>query len=165
MRQDVKTEQIQLRVTRAEKRDLERRSREEGLDLSAWMLGRLRPPHRIRFWDLVSTLAASTVRSFVLAEVGELLLALASDEFSRVTEGSLPAKLDELTLNQLAAMVELRAARLGVEPPAWTKAVVPLCIPWFASALLSVRLHLLCNAPPAYRRRNLFVDSTFEERV
>jgi hypothetical protein len=67
--------------------------------------------------------------------------------------------------NQIAAMVETASTRAGVRPPSWTEEIPPLDTPWFASTLMSLRVHLLCNSPPAYRRRNLFVDSTFEARV
>jgi hypothetical protein len=160
-----KTEHIQIRVTRAQKRDLERRARAEGLDLSAWMLARLAPPRRAKFQELVVTLARGGDKSYVFAELGELLSGLAREEFAGVTETLPVARLDDVTLNLLAAMIELRAARLHVHPPAWTAAVEPLRDPWFPTMLSSVRLELLCNAPPPYRRRNLFVDSTFEQRV
>lgn len=159
-----KTAQIQLRVTPAEKADLVRRARAAGLDLSAWMLHRLVPERRIRFQALVRSLKASSRPSYVLAEIHDLLADLARGELSRVTEGPLVANLDPIRANQLAAMVETTAARLGVHPPGWVEQIAPLRTPWFASALLSLRLHLLCNSPPAFRRRNLFVDSSIGDR-
>jgi hypothetical protein len=73
--------------------------------------------------------------------------------------------MDPVRANQLAAMIELRAAELRVRPPAWVEQVPPLATPWFATSLVGLRLHLLCNSPPAFRRRNLFVDSTLGDRV
>ncbi len=165
MRRPTKTEQIQIRVTRAEKRDLVLRARAAGLDLSSWMLGRLSPPHAVTFRELVRSLAAAPDPSYVFAEIGELLSELRRDQLSAAVEVLPPVQLGAVAANQLAAMVELRATRLGVRPPIWTEQIQPLPQPWFPTALVSVRLDLLCNSPPAFRRRNLFVTSTLEHRV
>jgi len=165
MARTTKTAQLQIRVTPAEKRELARRAREAGLDVSRWVLGRLIPPRRAVFEELVRALAVDPDPSYVLAEVGRLLSGLGRAELSVVAEVLPPVVLDDVTANQLAAMVETAAARLRVRPPAWAIRIEPLRAPWFPTPLLSLRLHLLCNAPPAFRRRNLFVDSTFESRV
>ena len=62
-------------------------------------------------------------------------------------------------------MVETAAHRCKVAPPAWTLAVQPLSRPNFGSPLLSLRLHLLLATPPAFRRRNIFVDSSVGDRI
>jgi hypothetical protein len=160
-----KTAQIQLRVTPAEKADLVRRARMAGIDLSAWMLGRLLPSGRVRLAELTRALVATPRPAYVLAEVHDLLSALGPAEFPTVTEALPVDGLDDVRANQLAAMVETAAARLGVRPPAWVEAVLPLATPWFATDLVSLRLHLLCNSPPVFRRRGLFVDSTIGARV
>jgi hypothetical protein len=160
-----KTAQIQLRVTPAEKADLMRRARAAGLDLSAWMLQRLLPDRRGAFFALVRSLRGTTRPSYVWAEIHDLLAGLRKGEFSTVTETVSVVGLDDVRANQLAAMVETTAARLRVDPPDWVDRIDALATPWFASELVSLRLHLLCNSPPAFRRRNLFVDSTVGDRV
>jgi hypothetical protein len=160
-----KSAQIQLRVTPGQKADLVRRARASGLDLTAWMLHSLIPGERSRFLALVRSLATSSHASYVLAELHDLLASLAQATFMTVVDGLPATMLDDLRGNQLAAMVETRAAQLRVQPPSWVAQIEPLQIPWFASELLSLRLHLLCNSPPAFRRRNLFVDSTVGDRV
>jgi len=162
-----KTAQIQIRVTPAQKRELVRRARSAGLDLSAWMLERLIPSRQAAFEKLVTDLSRADAKtvSYVLAALGDFLSGLAHGDLASAV-GTLPlARLDPLIANQLAAMVETASNRVGVRPPAWTEEIPPLETPWFSSALASLRMHLLCNSPPAYRRRNLFVDSTFEARV
>jgi hypothetical protein len=140
-----KTEQIQLRVSRAEKAALVRRARAEGLDLSAWMLRRLLPPQRVRWFGLVESLSGSAKPSFVLAEIHDFLAALGQGALPDAV-GDLPrARLDEISANQLAAMVETRSAQLGVRPPDWVLDVSPLAVPWFGTELMSLRLHLLCH--------------------
>lgn len=160
-----KTAQLQIRVTPAQKADLGRRARAAGMDLSAWVLGRLLPNSRTRFMELVRALEREPNSSFVLAELHDLLSSGGRADFL-VTVETLPSgKLDPISANQLAAMVETRAARLGVRPPSWVLSIRPLREPWFPTTLQSLRLHLLCNSPPAFRCRNLFVDSTLGDRV
>ncbi len=65
----------------------------------------------------------------------------------------------------LHCIVEHTAAIKGVDPPRWLLTVEPLGAPWFASSLKSLRLYLLTHSPPAFRRRNLFVDSSVGQRV
>ena len=156
---------MQIRVTPGQKRELERCARAAGLDLSSWMLGRLIPPRRESFAKLVRALASQRDSSYVLAELGDLLSSLDRAELGSVVDTLPAAHLDELAANQLAAMVETVATKKGIRPPSWTNDIEPLRTPWFPTTLLSLRLHLLCNSPPAFRRRNLFVDSTLEHRV
>jgi hypothetical protein len=160
-----KTAQIQLRVTPAEKADLVRRARAAGLDLSAWMLHRLAPPERARFRALVRALAQSSDTAPILAEIHDLLHSLGRASVASTLEGIDLVGLGELEKNQLAAMVETVAARCATQPPAWVQQVKPLREPWFATQLQSLRLHLLSASPPAFRRRNLFVDATLGARA
>ena len=165
MRRPAKTSQIQIRVTAAEKAELVRRARAAGLDLSAWMLGRLSPPKSERFSELCRELAGTEHPAFVLAEINDLLSELKATDFESTVEPPPRAKLGELRANQLAAMVDTAAARVAKRPPHWVDEVPPLRVPWFASELVSLRLHLLTSSPPAFRKRNLFVDSTLEDRA
>jgi len=160
-----KTSQIQLRVTPAEKKELTRRARAEGMDLSSWMLGRLVPPARARLQQLVQTLAKGNAPSFVFASIHDLLADLQRGDFDGVTGELALGGLEPFRANYLAAMVEAVAARLRTAPPAWVRQVEPLEVPWFASSLASMRLHLLSSSPPPFRARNLFVDASVGDRV
>jgi hypothetical protein len=160
-----KTTQIQLRVSPAEKAELVRRARSEGLDLSAYMLGRLLPRPGLRFLALIRLLGEKTSSAPVLAELHDLLARADRAELRSLVENGPSSRLSPLQENQLAAMVETRAAQLGTEPPAWVGTVKGLSKPWFASELLSLRLHLLTQSPPAFRQRNLFVDATIGSRA
>ena len=164
-RRTTKTAQIQIRVTAAEKAELVRRARAAGLDLTAWMMSRLAPPLSARFAALCRELATTDRPAYVLAELNELLAALGSAEFESAVEPPPRGRLDEVRANQLAAMVETTAARLGRRPPPWVHEVPPLRIPWFSTDLTSLRLHLLVTSRPCFRRRNLFVDSTIGDRA
>ncbi len=97
---------------------------------------------------------------------GQYILA-GSQKFSLMREvaDSLAGRCGVTRLNYLAAMIEQTAASLAVAAPEWTRLVPPLKHPVFASELGSLRLHLLMNALPPFRRRNLFVDTSIGGRV
>lgn len=67
--------------------------------------------------------------------------------------------------NYLAATVEYACAARGIHAPAWTQDIAPLTTPFFGSKLISLRLHLLANSPPPFRRRNIFIDTSIGARV
>jgi len=160
-----KSTQIQLRVSPSEKAELVRRARASGADLSAYILGRLLPRPGLEFLALTRLLAEKKSKPAVLAELHDLLARASRAQFAELAEHGPVVRLPPLLENQLAAMVETRAAQLGVLPPAWVHEVKALDEPWFASDLLALRLHLLTHSPPAFRRRNLFVDSTIGARA
>lgn len=160
-----KTAQLQVRISPAQKAEIVRRARAAGLDLSAFVLSKVVPETAGRFGALVRALSDRPRDPFVLAEVNELLSSARASSLRDMVNDLPSARLDSVSSNLLSAMIETRAAALGVHPPDWTRHVPPLDEPWFPTELLSVRLHLLCNSPPAFRRRNLFVDSTLGDRV
>ena len=71
-----KTEQLQIRVTVKEKATLKRMARSAGQDLSSYVLVRALPEQRLRFQELVATLADDDERRFALAELNDLLVKL-----------------------------------------------------------------------------------------
>jgi hypothetical protein len=73
--------------------------------------------------------------------------------------------LDPLMQNYVAAMVEQAAAQRKRSAPAWTRNVVPLDEPWFATRLRGLRLHLLRASPVPFKRRNIFIDAGVGARV
>lgn len=160
-----KTAQLQIRVTRAQKAEIARNAKRAGMDVSKWVLSRLLPPTRARFHELVRELARTQTPSLVLAEFHDLLVGLPTSSFASSLADPPLRRLDARQQNLLAAMVEHAAAQRAIAPPAWTKEIEPLPVPDFASDLQSLRLHLLVSSPPAYRRRNLFVDAVVGDRV
>lgn len=129
-------------------------------------LSSLFPPEGARFEELTSALATdSTSARYTLAELNDFLTSLGAAAFV-VAVAVRPSRLpDAYFANYVAAMVETAAHLKGVRPPEWTETVAPLPRPVFASELLSLRLHLLLAAPPAFRRRNLFIDASIGDRV
>jgi len=157
--------QLQIRVTPREKARLKRLARAAGMDLSAYVLSRALPPESERLAGLLEALRRQGDRRFALAEFDEVLSALSAADFPLAVESLDVTRLDSLTQNQVAAMVEQAAAQRQAPPPAWTRDVVALERPWFATDLKALRLHLLRASPVVFRRRNLFVDAGIGSRV
>lgn len=160
-----KTAQLQIRVSPEQKRILKRLAAEASMDMSAWILERVLPQAGQRFQELVARTTAPDERAYALAELADFLRALPRAELERAIAHAPRTRLDPGVLNHLAAAIELAASRRGVKPPAWTARVATTDAPTFGSALGSVRLHLLAHSPVALRRRNLFMDAAFDQRV
>lgn len=160
-----KSEQLQIRVTPREKAALKRRARQAGVDVSAYVLSRALPPPAVRFAELLDDLRREEQPRYALAALNDFLAALgAADLEAAVCD----ADLDGLTPfleNYVAAMVEQAAHLRKVAPPAWVRHVEPLEEPYFAVPFARLRPHLLATSPVAFKRRNLFVDSTVGDRV
>jgi hypothetical protein len=135
------------------------------MDMSSWILDRVLPKTQERFQDLAAALATPDQRALALAELADFIHELPRGEFERAVEHAPRARLDPEVLNHLAGATELAANRRGLKAPEWTSVVPIPATPVFGSVLDSVRLYLLTRAPVALRRRNLFFDASFDERV
>lgn len=161
-----KSEQLQIRVTREQKERIKSAAAEAGQDVSTWVLARIVPASGEALRDLYGRLAVgSEPESLVLAALHEVLASWSTPELTRAMTCAPPATLCVRTANVVAAMVEQACALRCVDPPGWVAQVPALAEPYFASSLVSLRLYLLTHAPPAFRRRNLFVDATIGDRV
>jgi Protein of unknown function (DUF1778) len=160
-----KTTQLQIRVSRDQKEAIARAAKRAGIDMSAYVLGRVLGAPTHRFGELMRQLDDAESRSYALAELHDLLCMLGADELRHAVAEAPPPVLATEMANYVAAMVETACVRAGVEMPAWTRSIPPLETPMFASQLESLRLHLLANSPPAFRRRNIFIDTTLGGRV
>jgi uncharacterized protein (DUF1778 family) len=161
----VKTAQLQIRLSLAQKVLVKRRAAGAGLDVSSYVLSLIAPASAQRFDEALHALRESGSERFVLAELSDLLADLSSDEFEQSIAGGLPDGLSPRLQNLVTAMVEHAAKCKCAAAPIWARDVLPLAAPWFATDLTSLRAHLLRVSPTAFRRRNLFVDSTVGDRV
>ncbi len=161
----MKTAQLQIRVTPAEKAAIERAARKAGLGMSAYVLGKLLPGRAAQWRDLAHDVLQSENKRLALAALSNWLANLDTGQFADALETPPPAGLPDQLANTVAAMVEHVCAERGAKPPAWTREIAPLAQPSFGSELLSLRLHLLTNSPAAFRRRNLFVDTVVGGQV
>lgn len=160
----VKSHQLQIRVTPADKAALKHLARRAGMDVSAYVLSRVCPPAAAELARLLRTLRQGPDR-FALAEVSDVLARLAPAEFGAAVDSLDVSRLSPWLQNYVAAMVEHAAHRNGQAPPAWVHEVEPLDRPWFAVPFARLRPYLLRVAPVAFKRRNLFVDATVGDRV
>ena len=161
-----KTHQLQIRISAEDKALLRARAATAGMDVSKWVLQQALAPVERKFQALCGELASRPdALSFTFAEFQDWFNQLTGDEFVRAVRYAPQARLPPFEANYLAAIVEHAAAIKGVNPPRWTVTVEPLDAPWFASSLKSLRLYLLTQSPPPFRRRNLFIDSSVEQRV
>ena len=158
MRAPGRTSQLQIRVTPAEKTALARAARSAGLGLSAYVLGKVLPAPAAQWQARLKELARSSGDRIALAGLSAWLARLGAGELALAVEMP-PIPLDEFHANYVAAMVEQLCAKAGMDPPSWTRDIAPLEQPAFGTTLASLRLHLLTHSPPAFRRRNLFIDT------
>ncbi len=101
----------------------------------------------------------------VYAHINDFLTGVSAADFSEAVADAPYHGLSHHTQNYLAAMVEQAAYLKNQSVPAWTEQITPLAEPYFAVPLKSLRLHLLTQSPPAFRRRNIFVDAGIGDRV
>lgn len=160
-----KSEFVQIRVRPDQKAALKRQAERAGEDLSSYVLTRLLPTQRSRFEGIVAALEEEGDSPYALADLNDLLSAVSSRELPEVVADPDVRCLSDLAANYLAAMVEHACHERGMPPPTWTRSVPPIDEPYFATRLPGLRLHLLKSSPVAFKRRNLFVDSTLGARV
>ena len=161
----MRTAHLQLRLTPAEKAEIEHAARRAGLGMSAYVLGRVFPVRHAQWRSLVQEIARSGGTRIALAGLSSWLAGLGTSELRDAVNAPLPTGLTALSANTVAAMVEHTCAAHGVEAPLWTQEIKPLEKPEFGSGLTSLRLHLLTNSPAAFRSRNLFVDTAVGGQV
>lgn len=159
-----KTAQLQIRISPRDKTRLRRLAAAAGMDVSSYMLSRVLPDEAGRFAALTAALRSSEAPAFVFAELHDMLSRCAAIDFRVLVEMPPPAGLAPWHANYVAAMVETAAHRVSVAPPAWVTSIEPLKTPWFAAPLRSLRPYLLRVSPPAFKRRNLFIDTTLGGR-
>jgi hypothetical protein len=164
MAKSLKSEQLQIRLSREEKRMIVQAARRAGLDMSSYVLSRVICPPSGQFQRLASDVAGSDPR-FALAELNSALHAFSAEQLRDAVSMPPSCVLSPYWANYIAAMVERGCAMRGVPNPAWTMRVKPLPEPVFASALPGLRLYLLTHSPAPFRRRNIFIDASVGDRV
>ena len=160
-----KTKQLQIRVTPREKQHIERAAEQAGMEVSKWVLGKLLPEPETQFQALCKQLGDSNQPSYALAQLNDFLTRLSTSELKIAVAVAPQRKLDGYLSNYLAAMIEQAMVMRKLQSPGWTKQILPLREPAFASELINLRLYLLTHALPSFRRRNIFIDSSIGARV
>jgi hypothetical protein len=165
MSQNLRSEQLQIRVSPAEKVAIRRAAEHAGLDMSAYVLGRALPTPAMRLQACIEDCAGPAPPDFGLAELNTQLTDWTAPELRDAIATPPTTLLTPFLSNYIAAMIEQACERRSVRVPGWVRAVAPLPDPVFGSVLMSLRLHLLTHSPPPFRRRNLFIDATIGDRV
>jgi uncharacterized protein (DUF1778 family) len=160
-----KQSQLQVRVSAEEKSAIRQAAERAGMDMSTYVLSRVlsRPAHE--FQRAIHALRTSAAPSFALADINSLLSRLTASELRDAVAAAPEIELASFVANYVAAMVEAACERRGIALPAWARRIAPLDEPAFGSPLLSLRLHLLTHSPAAFRRRNIFIDSSLGDQV
>jgi len=160
-----KTVHLQLRLSSEDKAMIAQAAKRANLSMSAWILKKVLPSQKKQFFELVIALQTIENRSYIYAQLNDMLSKLSPALFSDVVAARPDIRLEAYEENYLAAMVEYAAVKKGVAPPAWTRDIPPLQQPVFGTDLKSLRLHLLTHSPAAFRSRNIFIDATLGDRV
>ena len=136
------------------------------MTVSEWVLRRLLPLVEDEFQELCRELAQRPeFRTYALAHIHDLFQRLGEREFSLAVRFPPQVELAPFEVNYMAAMVEYAAVLKAAPMLDWTRGVPPLETPSFAAPERSLRLHLLTQSPPPFRRRNLFVDASVGSRT
>ena len=165
MREQSKSAQLQIRVSPTQKATIQRAARQAGLEMSAYVLGKVLHATESRLQELLRELMQSSQPAFALAAINDVLSGLTGDELKRAVAAPPPPGLSAEQANYVAAMIELAANRSGMAPPDWVRSIPLLERPLFGSELESLRLYLLTHSPPPFRKRNIFVDTSLGGRV
>lgn len=165
MSRDPRSEQLQIRISPAEKAAIRRAAEHAGVDMSAYVLGRALPAPAMHLQACVEACAGPAPPGFGLAELNTLLTSWTTAELREAVATPPTAALTPFLSNYIAAMIEQACERRSVGVPEWVAAVAPLREPWFGSTLKSLRLHLLIHSPASFRRRNIFIDAAIGDRV
>lgn len=160
-----KTRQLQIRVTPRQKATIKRLADRAGESVSSYVLSRVLPRERDRFVGILRALREEDRHRFALAELNDFLSRLTPIDFHDAVGDVELEGLSPRIGNYVAAMIEHAASRMEVDPPSWTADVDPLEEPWFPVGFARLRPYLLRVAPVAFKRRNIFVDSTVGDRV
>lgn len=162
---EAKTAQLQIRVSERQKRKLRQRARAAAISVSELVLRLAFPPERDEFERLVGALHADGQTSFALAALNDFLAQRQAADFESILSAPPGVTLGALDSALLASMIEHAASRVGARVPHWVASTPAVDEPFFASELKGLRLYLLTSSPPAFRRRNLFVDTSVGGRV
>ncbi len=114
-----KDEQLQIRVSRAEKSAILRAAKRAGMDMSSYVLSRVLSIPATRFQQHIEAAAAGE-SSYGLAELNTLLTELPATDLMDAVAVEPATRLTPFLANYVAAMVELACARKDIRIPSWT---------------------------------------------
>ncbi|MCB0310775.1 MAG: DUF1778 domain-containing protein [Bdellovibrionales bacterium] len=161
----MKDSQLQIRISGQQKESIKRAAAAAGMDISSWVLDRCLNQNRTKFHEIIKRLERSLTPTFELAELNYFLDNLPAREFHSQLQSLPTVKLDAELANRIAAMIEYAAEKKQAIAPEWTVKIKPLAAPVFDTDLKSLKTYLLLNSPTAFKRRNIFLDSSIGDQV
>ncbi len=159
-----KSAQLQIRVSPQQKEAIRRAALRAGMDISSFVLSRVLSTQEERYHTLLRKLASAKDESFALAELSDFLENLDKQNFSPSLARE-PKGITEGTRAYIASMIEHAARQKNALLPPWVSNTKALKEPLFGTELKTLRLGLLLDGPVAFRKRNIFIDSTVGDRV
>jgi len=152
-----KTRQLQVRVSPEQKGLLKKLAGASGMSVSEYVLAAALPSASGALKRHVDALPDMTHRHKALLELRTDLSRIPTHEFDETAAGVEVRGLPLLQQALAAAAFEHEAQLRGCAPPSWTRSVPVAEDPSFRPRLPSLRPYLLCAAPPALKRRNVFM--------
>ncbi len=165
VRKESKELQLQIRISPTQKLAIQTAARKARMGMSEWILSQIFSSPREKFQDMLKTLKSEPKKSYLLAEIHDLLQSVTTSEFEDMVAEPARVSLEPYWGNYIAAMIEHAGAKRGVPAPSWVSDVKSLDRPVFGTDLENLRLYLLTHSPVSFRKRNIFIDSTIGERV
>ena len=156
---------LQIRMTSEQKEGIRDAAATANTDMSSWILSKVANSQSKEFLLIVEKLASLKEQSYVYAELHDFLSNCNSSSFSLAVQAIPNLNLSTFQLNYVAAMVEQRAQQLHQTLPDWCRETNRLETPYFGSSLKSLSFYLLLNSLIAFRRRNIFIDSSIDDRI
>ncbi len=160
-----KSEHLQIRITAEAKKKLFQLAKVNNMTLSEWILSKLsieNSPYTIQ--SIYEELSKKHNQAFAYVQLHDLLMKVSPqlwDDFVSIR----PHNLECETMAYTASMIERAAQMRGLTQPPWIREVETCSPPYFATNLQTLRLYLLINSPVAFRKRNIFIDSSTGDRV
>ena len=159
-----KISQLQIRVSAQEKVAIQRAARRAGMDMSTYVLDRVLSKPAAQFSECVAA-CCGPASSFALAELNTLLSRFTAGELLEAVAAAPSVKWTPFIAYYISSMVEYACQKHALPVPKWTGEIAALPDPYFGTSLQSLRLHLLTQSPPPFRRRNIFIDASLGDRV
>jgi hypothetical protein len=160
-----KSSQLQIRVSPAQKASIRRLAEAAGKTISVYVLEEVLPSTHVEFNRLAVAIAGATSLAKALSDLEGHLSALSPEEFLGAVSTPELEALSPLLQNYVAATVEQEAGRKRLDPPQWTKAIPPLPRPHFGWDMRGLRPHLMRVTPLTFKRRNVFLGVSDDERL
>lgn len=161
MKSTKKDTYLQIRLSKHEKELIVKAAGANGVNISKWIMQRIMIDKRSQFQSICLKMSKDiTNKSFYLSDLNDYLTNLSANEFLIALDTRPNVKLSISDWNIIVAMIDYAAYKKRAKSPDWLNDVEPLQHPLFATELTTVRQYLLITSPIAFRRRNIFVDTS-----